>query len=138
MKSRSIARAAGSLALIVLSTSSTATDCERRNDARDRDDRDRVVVRADDDVCWRVRVDGRTESGCGDATFYRHDGRDDDEVEKVDGNRDVNVTVIVDGKTVYRDRVRSNGERVRVKDRSDDDSKHDKKRSDRQSDRDDA
>ena len=132
MNRRALARTAASVALIVLSTGSAATDCERRNGLRqdqggtsNRSDQ-QVVVKADDDVCWRVTVDDRTRSGCGDATFYRYKKNRRAEVERVDngkkgstkgGTKDkkyVDVALVVDGKTVYHEKIRSSDHSVRV------------------------
>lgn len=120
MNRRIAVRTAASVALIVLSTSSAATDCERRNDeARDDDSRSssQVVVRADDDVCWKVTVDDRTHRGCGDAKFYGHRRSDRHaRVERVDGDKDIEVTLVVNGETVDRERVRDDDHGVYVDD----------------------
>lgn len=122
MNRRMLTRSCASLAFIVLSTGSTATDCERRQ--RDRQDESRsqyssrVEISSDDDTCWKVTVDGRDHSGCGDATLYGHRSRTSDHharVEKVDGDSTVRVKLVVDGRTVARSSVRSSGQHVHVK-----------------------
>ena len=121
MNRRTLVRAGGSIALIVLSTS-TATDCERMQEERSREGRSRsssqVEIRADDDTCWKVTVDDRTHSGCGDATFYGHRSSRTGQqarVEKVDGRSTVRVSLVVDGRTVARETVRSSGQHVQVR-----------------------
>jgi hypothetical protein len=131
MNRRALAKTVASVALIVLSTGSGASDCERRNGLRQDQDGthrsgEQVVVKADDDVCWRVTVDDRTRSGCGDAKFYRYKKDRDAEVERVDngkkdGTKDkkyVDVALIVDGKTVYHEKIRATDHSVRVDDGS--------------------
>ena len=125
MNRRMLIRTSGSLAFIVLSTGATATDCESRE--RDRQDESRsqyssrVEIRSDDDTCWKVTVDGRDRSGCGDATFYGHKSSKSDHdarVEKVDGDSTVRVSLYVNGKTVAHSSVRSSGQHVHVRQES--------------------
>lgn len=111
MDHQPIVRILGSLALIILSTSSTTTDCENYRQATNAGSQ--VVVEADRSACWKVTVDDRTHTGCGNAKFYASINNQDTEVEKVDGD-EITITVIVNGKTVYHEKVNSSGEVVRV------------------------
>ena len=104
----------------MLSTSSTATECGNINDqasstSSSRSKGSQVRVEADRKSCWKVKVDDRTYTGCGDAKFYAQRSDSQTEVEKVDDGKDITVTLIVNGETVYREKVRSCGEVVRVK-----------------------
>jgi hypothetical protein len=124
MNRQTLARV-GSVALIVLSTSSTATDCERRNAENSGSSSSRsgyqVDVRADDDVCWKVTMDGRDNNGCGDATFYGHRTAHDARVERVDGDGSVRVTLRSGGRTRDRESIGSSGGHVHLTDDDRDD-----------------
>lgn len=128
MNRRNLARAGGSLALIVLSTTTAATDCEQMNEQRVQESQSRsesqVVIRADREACWRVTVNGRNHTGCGDTTIYVRRNGDryrEARVEKVDGEGSVRVTLVVQGRTVDRDTVRECGEHVLVKQKAEHD-----------------
>jgi hypothetical protein len=119
MTQRALVRTAASVAFIVLSTGSAASDCERRNAEAEHRDNTRsdsqVVVRADDDVCWKVTVDGKAHKGCGDAKIYRYDSDQQVRAERVDGHNSVDVSMKVNGKTTCRKKVDTTGKTVVVK-----------------------
>jgi hypothetical protein len=76
--------------------------------------RTRVVIRADDGVCWTATVDGRRREGCGDAEFTDRGGRGTAKVVKTSGGSSVRVRLVVDGRVVDRGSVREAHSSVRV------------------------
>jgi hypothetical protein len=117
---RQLLARAGSLALIVLSTTSTASECERRNAEYSGSSSSRsayqVDVRAGDHVCWRLSMDGRDSSGCGDATFYGHRSTHEARLEKTQGDGSVRVTLRSGSRTRDRATVHDDGEHAHVRD----------------------
>jgi hypothetical protein len=128
MNRRMLARA-GSLALIVLSTSSTATDCERMNAENSGSSSSRsgyqVDVRAADDVCWKITMDGDHHEDCGDATYYGHRSVHDARVERTDGKGTVRVTMRSGGRVRDRATIGSSGDHAHLTDDGDARDTHD-------------
>jgi hypothetical protein len=128
MNRRIALHSAMSLAVIVLSTESTTTNCDQYNESYSKKTNggqtrstSQVVIRAEQNACWKVTVDGRTHSGCGDATFYGHRSYHEATVQKAgndgaDDSRHVNITLVVNGQTVDQRTVRICGQTVEVQD----------------------
>ncbi len=74
----------------------------------------RVVIRADDGVCWTATVDGRSRDGCGDAEFTDRGGRGTAKVVKTSGGSSIRVRLVVDGRVVDRGSVREANSSIRV------------------------
>lgn len=114
---RPVTRAAAAAAAAALLLPGLAA-CTERTSSSSSDSssstRTRVVIRADDGVCWTATVDGRERDGCGDAEFTDRGGRGTAKVVKTRGGSSIRVRLVVDGRVVDRGSVREANSSVRV------------------------
>lgn len=118
-------RAVAAVAVIV-AASTTPSGCQSSRTGTDDSSQDVtvtktvIVIRADDNVCWTAKVDGKRRKGCGNAEFDDRSGRGTATVVKTTDGSTVRVRLVVDGRVVDRASVRTESQSVVVEQSSSD------------------